>query len=554
VKRALGLALAALLPAFAGAACLQDVESGAGAWSMSGLWHVESAAACAGAHSGSRAFYFGIDGQCNYDNGQIKDGSLTSPPQFITGAGDTNFSFWTKWQVESVEPSCYDQLWIERYDASSSAWVHLADVGPAADPPSSGPDLGMASVTGLGGAPMWQFVQIDLSAFAGASLQLRFRFVSSACQAAACAGKTCGAPDADFDDFLGWVVDDISFGCPPAALSVQKSASLSYAARGQAFDYVLSAKNLDSATQTLSVWDTLPAGAIYAGANPAPSSVSGQLVSWIFPGLGSQAVQAMTVSVTVDPAAPYPSDWFNTASGASTGPGAGFTSQAAPVKIRAPGLTLAKSAHPSTLTSGDQVTFTISLGNFTAATIPRVDLNESYPGGFIELGAYPPYSGFRTWAVLGLLPGETRYFTVWGFANGFNGQSLTNRVEAFVGGVSQGSATASVSLLLPEVPQFSVRTVYPNPAPSGKAGLPQSAFIVYDSNQALDFTLDVFSVSGEKVRSLPFRALRGRGQVEWDLKNGSGVTVASGIYLARLWHDEPQIGLIEGWAHIAVLR
>ena len=552
--RALALALLLVSPRLQ-AACLEGAEGPSTAWTMSGLWHVADAntVSCAGAHSGSHAFYFGIDGQCNYDNGQLKDGSLSSPSFTVTGVGDTNFSFWTKWQVESMSPSCYDQLWVERFDSGSGSWLHFADVGPVSDPPSSGPNTGVASVTGLGGVPGWQFVQLDLSAFAPSTMRLRFRFVSSACMASGCAGKTCGAPDSDFDSFLGWVIDDISLGCPPGPISLAKSASSTFASHGDTLTYVLSAKNWDGAAQTLSVWDSLPAGADFVSAAPAATFNAG-LISWSLPGVASMASQAMTVAVSVDPSVPYPTDWLNSAWGSSSAGGALFQSLTVPVKIRSQGVTISKSARPSSLTSGDQVTFTIAVGNFTAATIAQVDITETYPVGFVELGSFPGYASFRSWKALRLLSGETRYYTVWGFANGFNGQTITNRVEAFVGGASQGAATASVSLVRPEVPQLSIRTVYPNPAPSGKPGLPQSAFIVYESNQSMDLTLSVYNVVGEKVRTIPFHCVRGEGQVEWDLKNDYGNMVASGIYEGRLWENEVQVGLIEAWAHIAVLQ
>jgi uncharacterized repeat protein (TIGR01451 family) len=561
--RALALALALLLPSWSrAAACTEDVEGSSTPWSMSGLWHIENAgsAACAGAHSGTHAFYFGIDSQCNYDDHQIKDASLTSPPVTITGSGDTNFSFWTKWQVESMDPACYDQLWIEYYNVvSPTGWVLLTEVGPVTDPPSSAPGVGMASVTGYGGVPQWQFVQLDLSAFAGETLQLRFRFLDSACQASNCAGKVCGPPDSDFDNFLGWVVDDISLGCPPAALTLAKSVAPSFAGRGQTLTYSLTAKNLDSSTRSLVVWDTLPQGADFVSATGGPSQ-SGPLISWSVPALAPGASQSITMLVSVDPSTPYPTDWLNTATGSSSA-GGSFQSQAAPAKIRDSTIQISKSATPSTLSSGDQLTFAITLSNFTASVVSEVDLVESYPDGFVEQGEYPAYATARTWEALGLNPGETRVYTLWGFANGFNGEVLTNQVQAFTGrvggsgGVLQGSASASVNLVEPQVPQLKVIAVYPNPAPSGKAGLPQSAFVVYNASQAMNLSLEAYSVAGEKVRLISFQSASGKGQVEWDLKNDHGNAVASGIYLLRLWQNDSPTGLVvEGWTRLAVKR
>lgn len=541
------------------AACFDGAESTATAFTMSSLWHIVDAASvsCAGAHSGSHAFYFGIDSQCNYDNGAVKDGALTTPPFYVSGVGDTNFSFWTKWQVESLDPGCYDQLYLEYLILPSGSWTQYSpEIGPPS-PPSNAPgssSLGIASLTGLGGVPGWVFVQRNLAFLAGNTVRIRFRFASSACLLSLCNGKTyCGPPDSDFDNFLGWVVDDISYGCNPADLTLAKSALPAFAPQGGAVTYVLTAKNLDAASQSLSVWDTLPPGAQFVSANPS-AAVAGQFLSWLLPSVPSQASQAITVAVTVDPSLPYPTDWWNTASGRSAAGGQGFTSQASLVKIRGPKIVISKSAQPTVLTSGDQVTFTISVSNFTPSTITQIDISETYPVGFVELGSYPSYSSYRSWKASAVMPGDTRYFTVWGFANGFNGQVLTNRAEAFVSGSSQGSATASVKLIRPEVPQLSIKAVYPNPAPSGKPGLPQSAFVVFDANQAMELTLDIYTVAGEKIRSIPFRAGRGVGQVEWDLKNNVAASVSSGVYVARLWVSVAQLGLVEAWAHIAVLQ
>ena len=85
--------------------------------------------------------------------------------------------------------------------------------------------------------------------------------------------------------------------------------------------------------------------------------------------------------------------------------------------------------------------------------------------------------------------------------------------------------------------------------------MPQSAFVYFEANQAMVLKLDLFSVSGEKVRSLGGQGAfpRGKGQIEWDLKNDWGHDVASGVYVARLW-AETDGGILEAWTRIAVSR
>jgi hypothetical protein len=117
------------------------------------------------------------------------------------------------------------------------------------------------------------------------------------------------------------------------------------------------------------------------------------------------------------------------------------------------------------------------------------------------------------------------------------------------------SASAAVSLLQPNTPRLSISSVYPNPAPSHKPGLPQLAFVVYQANQAMNLNLDVFTVSGVKARSISFAAAAGEGQVSWDLTNSAGRPVASGVYLLHLYENDAPTGLsVEAWARLAVIQ
>src|SRR6185503_18854976 len=108
--------------------------------------------------------------------------------------------------------------------------------------------------------------------------------------------------------------------------------------------------------------------------------------------------------------------------------------------------------------------------NYTSTSLSGLLLHEAYPSGFIELGQEPAYSSLRTWSVPLIPSGQTLFFTVWGVQNGLNNQVAVNRVEAWQGPGFLGSAEASVKIRRPETPELSIRSVYPNPAPSGKAG------------------------------------------------------------------------------------
>lgn len=528
--------------------CVEDVENTSTAWSMSGLWHIAdtATASCAGAHSGTHAFYFGRDAKCDYNDGQVKDASLTSPLLAIT-ASTASLSFWTRWQVESIDPGCFDKLWLEKSE-DGITWSKLMDVGPNSTNFSGrGPEVGVASGSGVGGQALWQFISVDLSAYIGLTYCFRFRFLSGA------NGLDSGCPkpvDSTYDNFLGWVIDDISLGCPPAYLSINKTSNVSFAGRGDTVIFTISARNWDSSPQTLALSDTLPVGAHFVSASSGGSLSGGNVVNWILPSVAPGATQTVTLVVSVDSSTPYPSDWLNTASGIS------FQSPQALVKIRPPGLDLQKIANNTTPTNGDQVIFSITLSNFSNTVYPQVDLFESPPAGFTEQGEFPAYTAFDMWKTFSLQPGEVRVFTMWGLVNvGVDHTILTNHVDAKISNVIQTSAEASMVVAKPAQLYIKVLAVYPQPAPSFKAGLPQKVFIYYETNAAMKLTLDIFSVSGEKVRSVAnVEAPRGKAQVEWDLHNTWGLDVASGVYIARL-SSEIQAGRqLEAWARIAVSR
>jgi hypothetical protein len=78
--------------------------------------------------------------------------------------------------------------------------------------------------------------------------------------------------------------------------------------------------------------------------------------------------------------------------------------------------------------------------------------------------------------------------------------------------------------------------------------------VVYDINQSMPITLDIFTLAGEKVRRLYGPGERGVNQLGWDLNNEWGAAVASGVYAFRLWSTLPVIPTPEAYGFIAVLR
>ena len=74
--------------------------------------------------------------------------------------------------------------------------------------------------------------------------------------------------------------------------------------------------------------------------------------------------------------------------------------------------------------------------------------------------------------------------------------------------------------------------VYPNPWRSDKHG---SKLITFD-NLAINSTINIFTVSGHWVKTLPMSST----SVTWDLTNDSGDKVASGLYVYVIKTDNGQ--------------
>ena len=90
-------------------------------------------------------------------------------------------------------------------------------------------------------------------------------------------------------------------------------------------------------------------------------------------------------------------------------------------------------------------------------------------------------------------------------------------------------------------------TVYPNPlfgynpATSYTNANPDDPFVTF-SNLPTDITIKIFSLSGQLLRTLTSEDKDSRTSpfLRWDLKNESGLRVASGMYLAIV--DSPDYG------------
>jgi hypothetical protein len=158
---------------------LDDMESGAGGWSATGLWHHVQGSGCVSpaAASGSGAWYFGRDAQCNYDGGSQMQGTLTSPA--IAGVSNSSvlsFAFYR--EVEKSTQASYDFTRVEVAADGSSQWKIV---------------WSRDSLT----ASQQQWVssgEIALGEWAGQTVRVRFTFDSV---------------DGWENSYVGWLIDDV---------------------------------------------------------------------------------------------------------------------------------------------------------------------------------------------------------------------------------------------------------------------------------------------------------------------------------------------------------
>lgn len=163
-----------------------DVESGTGSWTATGLWHREASSSCATPHSGSAMWYYGQNSTCDYDNGATNSGTLQSASMTLPAGKTAQLSFW--YATETEGGSYWDARYVQVSTNGGTTWTNLAQIIDSDDP------------------LVWREKVIDLTSYAGQTIKLRFSFDTK---------------DAYANWFQGWFIDDIN-----VSSSVASSASL----------------------------------------------------------------------------------------------------------------------------------------------------------------------------------------------------------------------------------------------------------------------------------------------------------------------------------------
>ncbi|MDP3723357.1 MAG: putative Ig domain-containing protein [Candidatus Omnitrophota bacterium] len=152
----------------------ENFESGAPDWTMSGLWHLSQQRA--GSPSISAAYNNGVD----YETGAPNSGALLSPPITLSAGGEVLlvFSHWFETE-QTPTPIAYD---IRKVKVSADGGISWGYWWPWWD-------------STIPAQPFWAPISLDLSRYAGQTIQIGFFF---------------DTVDAAANHFEGWYVDDVA--------------------------------------------------------------------------------------------------------------------------------------------------------------------------------------------------------------------------------------------------------------------------------------------------------------------------------------------------------
>ena len=204
---------------------------------------------------------------------------------------------------------------------------------------------------------------------------------------------------------------------------------------GQTISFNLAyANDGPAAAQNVTVVDNLPAGLTYASANPAPSSASGQTITWNLGTLASGASGVLSVQATVS--ANANGSYTNQAQISTTTPNdtPGDNTSTSTVNVLRPNVAIQKTG-PAAVTAGGSIAYTLSYQSNGSASADNVGVVDTLPAGLTFVSASPAPSSVAgqtlTWNLGTLGASVSGAITVNAqvAAATANGTMLTNQVQ-----------------------------------------------------------------------------------------------------------------------------
>jgi hypothetical protein len=229
----LALALVCAAPANAESVLEQNWDSGAGAWTTSGFWHVQTNPQAVSvlsptispalvtipgddlpsAFSGNGVAWFGEAATGTFCGASFVQtqpaksgcgstgpfaGQLTSPSFSLVGAQSAILRFRSWWEIEGTDADDFDLMEVEYSTDGGSVWTPAGKLNPADNPASAHHES--YSNNGLLAEPDWKNYLVDLSGAIGSStVRIRFDF---------------NTVDSAYNGFRGWLVDDVVVSTP----------------------------------------------------------------------------------------------------------------------------------------------------------------------------------------------------------------------------------------------------------------------------------------------------------------------------------------------------
>ncbi len=219
----------------------ENGEGSSSKFSISGLWHLSANNNCAnpGYQSPIHSYYYGQESSCNYNTGSTNSGSLISIPIFNVSA-TSMLSFWSFLQTEQYG-SGYDNAMVMISTDNGSNWITIdQDNSNGGNIPDNG--------------AYWSLMSYSLASYENNDILLRFYF---------------NTKDASYNNFKGWILDDISITNVDVPASCITSGNVSEVPDGTQIDTspMLALKH---ANGILITWDT----------NSLPCRSSGYHLLW----------------------------------------------------------------------------------------------------------------------------------------------------------------------------------------------------------------------------------------------------------------------------------